>query len=54
MFDRVVHVIVDIIYFVDYDWVFLEALDALTAMEIYALTCTSNFFQSMRTFVILV
>ncbi len=54
MFDKVVHVIVDIICFVDYDQVFLEALNAFTTIKIYVLICTSNFVQSMRTFVTLV
>jgi len=54
MSGRIVHVIVGIICFVDHDRVFLKASDALTAMKIYALICTSNFFRSMRTFATLV
>jgi len=54
MSGRVIHVIVGIICFVDHDRIFLEASDAPTAMKTYALTCTSDFFRSMRTFAILV
>lgn len=55
MLDEVIHVIVvDIIFFVDYDRVFLEASNAFTTMKIYALTCTSNLFRSIRIFVTLV
>lgn len=54
MSGRVIHVIVGIICLVDHDRVFLEASDTPTAMEIYALTCTSDFFRSMRTFATLV
>ena len=52
---EVIHVIVvDIICLVDHDRVFLEASDAPTAMETYALICTSNLFRSMRTFATLI
>jgi len=54
MFDRVIHVIVDIICLVDHDWVFLEVLNALIATKIYALISILDFFRSMRTFVTLV
>ncbi len=55
MFDEIIYVIVvDIICLVDHDQVFLEALNALTTIKIYALICTSNLFQSMRIFVILI
>jgi len=54
MFDKVNYVIVVIICFVDYNRIFLKALDASTTIKIYTLTCISNLFQSMRTFVILV
>ena len=56
MFDKVilVVVVVDIIYLVDHDRVFLEASNALKAIKIYALTCTSDLFQSLRTFLTLV
>jgi len=55
MLNRVIHVIVvDIICLVDHDQVFSEALNAFTAIKIYALICTSNLFRSMRIFVILV
>lgn len=53
--DRVIHVIVvGIICLVDHNRVFPEASNAPTAMETYALTCTSDLFRSMRTFAILV
>ncbi len=51
MYDKIIHVIVDIICFVNYDQVFLEALNALTTIKIYVLICASNFFRFMRTFV---
>ena len=54
MFNKIIYVIVNIICFVDYDRVFLEALNALTIIKIYVLTCTLNFFRFMRTFVIFV
>jgi hypothetical protein len=49
MSDRVIHVIVGVICLVDHDRVFLEASNAPMAMKICALTCTSDFFQSMCT-----
>ncbi len=54
MSGRVIYVIVDIICLVDYDRVFLKVLDASTTIKIYALICTPDFFQSMRTFVTIV
>ena len=53
--DRVIHVIVvGIICLVDHNRVFPEASNVPTAMETYALTCTSNLFRCMRTFATLV
>ncbi len=54
MSGRVIYVIVDIICLVDYDRVFLKASDAPTTMKIYALICTPDLFQSMRTFATIV
>jgi hypothetical protein len=54
MFDKVIHVIVDIICLVDYDQVFLEVLNAPIATKIYALISILDFFQFMRTFATLV
>lgn len=50
MFDRVVHVIVDIINVINHDEVFQETLDALTGSESCSLTCTLGFFQFMHIF----
>ncbi len=54
MFNKIIYVIVNIICFVDYDRVFLEALNMLIAIKIYAFICTLDFSRSMRIFVTLV
>lgn len=51
MFDKIIYVIINIICLVNYDQIFLEALNILIAIKIYAFICTLNFSQFMRTFV---
>ena len=54
MFDKVIHVIVDIICVVEYDRVFLETSNALRILKIHARICSSHLLRSMRTFATLV